>query len=43
MSRAPSIRSDAIATSLVQAYFSLDANPATRRWIALPYFDFGYS
>ena len=34
---------DVIVTGLVQAYFSLDANPNTRRWIALPYVDFGYS
>ena len=39
----PSLTADVIATGLVQAYFSLDANPTTRRWIALPYFDFGYS
>ena len=34
---------DVIVTGLVQAYFFLDANLNTRRWIALPYFDFGYS
>ena len=39
----PSITADVISTGLVQAYFSLDPNPTTRRWIALPYFDFGYS
>jgi|GEM_PF-3670946 len=37
------ITADVVSTGLVQAYFSLDANPTTRRWIALPYFDFGYS
>ena len=39
----PAITADVVATGLVQAYFSLDANPNTRRWIALPYYDFSYS
>jgi hypothetical protein len=37
------ITANVVSTGLVQAYFSLDSNPAARRWIALPYFDFGYS
>lgn len=37
------ITAGVVRDGLVQAYFSLDANPETRRWIALPYYDYGYS
>ena len=38
-----SITKSVVSDGLVQAFFSLDANPNNRRWIALPYFDFSYS
>ncbi len=37
------ITNSVVQTGLVQAFFSLDANPNGRRWIALPYYDFSYS